>query len=640
MKSYIYKIGESVTTSIPQEQKEKIYNALSVLIQVFCGEGDEKFQEILSFLTLQFPNAIIIGASTDGEIFHDKVTTQNSIISISLFEHTTLEAFYVDTKESFCDGSTMAHQLMKKDIKLLLTFADGIAINGEEYLNGIASVAPSIKVAGGLAGDNGNLQKTTIAIGDKLYHSGAVGVALFSDVLQVKSLYSFGWKSIGIAHKITSSRKNRVFLIDDMSAVDFYAKYLGKGIAKLLPSIGIEFPLVMKKDGVEIARAVLEKHLDGSLSFAGNIEEGAEVYLGVGSKEEIVSSPIRSSELVVESFFIYSCMARRRFLPEFIEYEIAPFTHLAPTSGFFTYGEFYTDKKPELLNQTLTAVALSESDVIKRVNKSENQKKENKNITREALTNILNQTSKDLIAMSELRQRDIISSQEAKLVQMGEMVNMIAHQWRQPLNAISAASIKLSMQAQLGIINEEEIVKTMEFIEQTTQDMSKTINDFMNFTKPTDEKVRVKLQDILDDILRMMGAQLKNHNINFVSEVEDDFEILTFSKDLEHILLNLFSNARDAFDTKEIPNKEIKVISFVRKKDCVIEVVDNAGGIPKDVIGRVFDPYFTTKEQGKGTGLGLYMSKKLLTETIGGIIEVKNIQDGAKFTIILKDAVC
>jgi len=642
MKSYIYRTNVDLELLIASEEKKEIVSCKSVLIQVFCGEGDEKFQELLSFLASQFPQATIIGASTDGEIYNEKVTTQSSVVSITLFEHTILQIGYADTQESFNDGVAIAQELLMQDTKLLISFVDGISCNGEEYLNGIASIAPHIKIAGGLAGDNGAFQGVTVSIGQKLYHSGAVAVALESKILQVQELYSFGWKSIGVAHTITSSDKNRVYTIDDISAVDFYKKYLGEDIAQYLPATGIEFPLIMEKENVRVARAVLEKHSDGSLSFAGNIDEGEEVYVGVGNKKEIVENPISDDNIAVDSFFIYSCMARRRFLPELIEKEIEPFVYLAPTSGFFTYGEFYTNNKPELLNQTLTAVALSESGVKKRVKKDfiHQEEQKNGNATLNALTNILNQTSQDLAEITELRNKDIISSQQAKLVQMGEMVNMIAHQWRQPLNAISAASIKLTMQAQMNLATESEIVKTMQFIETTTQDMSKTINDFMNFTKPTDEKACVQLLEIIDDIFRMIGAQLTNHNINFIQDIEKNLLISTFNKDLEHIIINLFSNARDAFDVKEMLNKEIKLSAFAKEKDCIIEVSDNAGGIPQDVITRIFDPYFTTKEQGKGTGLGLYMSKKILIDTIGGSIDVKNIKEGAKFTIILKDAIC
>ena len=642
MTSYICKTNMDLKSLISAEEKKEIESCNSALIQVFCGEGDEKFQKLLSFLVSLFPQATIIGTSTDGEIFNGEVTTQNSVVSITLFEHTMLKIAYADTKNSFSNGVVIAQKLLTQDTKLLISFADGIACNGEEYLKGIVSVVPHIKIAGGLAGDNGALQHTTIAIGEQLYHSGAVAVALYSQTLHVQNLYSFGWRSIGIAHTITSSNKNRVYSIDGISAVNFYKKYLGEDIAQLLPAIGIEFPLIMEKKSARVARAVLEKHSDESLSFAGNIDEGEEVYIGVGSKEEIVKNPIVDEHIVAQSFFIYSCMARRRFLPEFIEKEIEPFADLAPTSGFFTYGEFYTNNKPELLNQTLTAVALSESGTIKRVKRdfTQQEKQKKDNVTREALSSILNQTSKDLAQITELRKKDMISSQQAKLAQMGEMVNMIAHQWRQPLNAISAASIKLTMQAQMGLTTKDEILKAMQFIEATTQDMSKTINDFMDFTKPADNKVCVKLQDIIDDILRIMGAQLKNNDINFIQEIGEDLAISTFSKDLEHILINLFSNARDAFDNKEIVNKEIKLSAFTEKKDCVIEIGDNAGGIQEDAKEKIFNPYFTTKEQGKGTGLGLYMSKKILTDTIGGSINVCNTKNGAKFTIILKDAVC
>jgi len=218
---------------------------------------------------------------------------------------------YAKSEDSFQMGEAIAKTFLpQEDLKLIISFADGIGCNGEEYLKGIASVLPNAKIAGGLAGDNGALMQTSIAVNERLYHEGAVAVALYSKSLQVNELYNFGWKNIGLPHKITSSKKNRVYTIDDIQAVDFYKKYIGEEIAKYLPSVGIEFPLVMQKNGTSVARAVLEKHEDGSLSFAGNINQGEDVYIGVGSKEEIVKNPIKKSEMVVESFFIYSCMER------------------------------------------------------------------------------------------------------------------------------------------------------------------------------------------------------------------------------------------------------------------------------------------------------------------------------------------
>jgi len=195
------------------------------------------------------------------------------------------------------------------------------------------------------------------------------------------------------------------------------------------------------------------------------------------------------------------------------------------------------------------------------------------------------------------------------------------------------------MQAEMGIINQQEIIDTMKFIEDTAQDMSKIINDFMNFTKPTYKKECIKFGRIIEDILKMMGAQLKNHNIKVEFDYEDE-EILTFCKELEHILINILANARDALDERKIKDKKIILKAYKKDNDFIIEIIDNAGGIKEEIMDRIFEPYFTTKEEGKGTGLGLYMSKKILNNTIGGDISVENVKDGAKFIITLKDVLC
>ena len=563
MKSYIFTIENEI--HIEEDLSNK-----SVLIQVFCGRSEEEFKKVLKFLSSKFPNAVIIGSSTDGEIFYDRVLEKNIVISISIFKNTTLKVAYADTKNPFKNGVEIAQKLITPNTKLIISFVDGINCNGDDYLKGISFVSDEVKVAGGLAGDNGRLKKTFVAIGDKLYSSGAVGVSLNSDILKVETLYNFGWEKIGIAHKVTKADKNRVYTIDNIPALDFYAKYLGEEIAKLLPSVGIEFPLIIEKDGKKLARAVVKKHEDKSLSFAGNIPEGSEVYFGVGDKDEIISNPIKCDEINVESFFIYSCMARRRFLPEIIENELRPFAILAPTCGFFTYGEFFTSKKPYLFNETLTAVALSENHNYKVV--SHNMKKKSSNVTFIALTNLLERTSRDLMKVSELRDKDFNFVQQSKLIQMGEMVNMIAHQWRQPLNAISAAAIKVQMQAEMGILDRESIIEAMKFIQHTAQNMSNIINDFMEFTKPSYKKECIKFSKVVEDILKMVSAQFKNHNIDLKMEYED-IEIFTFPKELEHVIINLLSNARDALDEKDISNKYILLNAYKKDEDFYLKLL-------------------------------------------------------------------
>jgi len=641
MKNYIYKVNLKTISTTFEDRATEIESAKSVLIQIFSGQVQEEFAKIVTFVQERFVNAVVVSASTDGEIYNENVVTNSTVVSVSLFNETELKSRYIDTDSSFESGAAFAKELVTPRTKLLLAFTDGLKCNGEEFLRGIYSISPYVIVAGGLSGDNSKFESCLVGKGSELYNSGAVAVAFDSDILQVDTFYNFGWKGIGISQEITKSEKNRVYTIGNLTAVAFYEKYLGEELANKLPKIGVEFPLIIEKSYVNIARAILAKHEDGSLSFAGNIEQGEKVRIGIGDAEEIINNPITSDKINVEAFYIYSCMARRRFIPNLIEKEIAPFAELAPTSGFFTYGEFFTNDKPELLNQTLTAVALSESASIYTIKHTDITEVQN-NITHKALKNILHATTEDLcretsrideiekellvqketvsliqkmarmaswelilekeeimwsaesyviyqrdpklgpptkeefiykmvfpeyrekvlkvtqnakdgdhhtlemkvkrgdskvitvidsakmifkdekpyklvgitMDLTEMRMKDDIISQQSKLAQMGEMVNMIAHQWRQPLNAVSAASIKLSMQDEMDLLTSAKVHETTAFIGEMVQEMSKTIDDFMNFTKPTDTKESVCFQDVVDDIMRLMQAQLKNHNID------------------------------------------------------------------------------------------------------------------------------
>ena len=322
---------------------ENINSASSILIQVFSGENSEKIELILNFLSNTFDKAVIIAASTDGEIANDKVLTGTTVVAISTFENTQLRIAYTDMPESFDAGEDLAKQVCTPDTKLLIAFANGLKCNGEEFLNGIYSIAPQVTIAGGLTGDNARFERCFVGINNVLQDKGAVAVTLNSKDLQVNSLYSFGWQTIGLKHTITKAKRNRVYTIDGITAVAFYKKYLGEDIASFLPNTGIEFPLIIETQGFKKARAITAKHEDESLSFAGNVSVGEAVYLGIGEVEGILANPLKGLyNFNVESFFIYSCMARRRFLPQRIHEEIKPFTSIAPTSGFFTYGEFYT----------------------------------------------------------------------------------------------------------------------------------------------------------------------------------------------------------------------------------------------------------------------------------------------------------
>jgi C4-dicarboxylate-specific signal transduction histidine kinase len=244
-----------------------------------------------------------------------------------------------------------------------------------------------------------------------------------------------------------------------------------------------------------------------------------------------------------------------------------------------------------------------------------------------------------VLDITDLRNKDKLLLQHSKLVQMGEMVNMIAHQWRQPLNGISAAAIKLQMQSKMGLTKPEEVNATAKYIGDMVQNLSATINDFMDFTKNHTVCQRVKFSTLVDDILKIMKGQLISHNIDLYLEIDDDLSIVTYKKELEHVLMNLLSNAKDVLSEQDKEEKWIKIsVSYDSAiKRYFIEVSDNGGGVASEYIDRIFEPYFTTKDATKGTGLGLYMSQKIVRENLKGEISVTNTQDGALFTIVLED---
>jgi len=259
-------------------------------------------------------------------------------------------------------------------------------------------------------------------------------------------------------------------------------------------------------------------------------------------------------------------------------------------------------------------------------------------LSREKELSEINHNLEELVESKivKIREQDKLLTQQSRFASMGEMLNMIAHQWRQPLNAISASSIKLRMEYELGDFDSKSIINHSSFIEEQTQKMSSTINSFMEFFKPDNEKETFTIKELMNDINSLVEVQLSSKNISLKFKNED-IEITSFKKELENILLNLITNSKDALISNKILNPEIIVtLSKDNSSNTILSVKDNGGGIPKDIIDNVFDIYFTTKEQGKGTGLGLYMTQRLVEEVLDAHIEVINEDDGALFSIIFK----
>ncbi len=225
--------------------------------------------------------------------------------------------------------------------------------------------------------------------------------------------------------------------------------------------------------------------------------------------------------------------------------------------------------------------------------------------------------------------------QQSRLAQMGEMISMIAHQWRQPLASISAISGTLSLDIMMKNYNEEFFEERLNSIAELSQHLSKTIDDFRSFFKNDKKREKALLQDVVDSCLQIIGHSLINKNLNLILDIEKEAIVNSYISELKQVILNILKNAEDALIEAKIEGATIWIKGYKNNSNVYLSIEDNAGGVPETIIDKVFDPYFSTKKQKDGTGLGLYMSKIIIEEHIGGTIKLTNSDVGACFTIVI-----
>lgn len=610
-----------------------IKNEKNILIQIFCGNKKQILEKIIKNFTKNLPQAICLGSSTDGEINGEKITTLKTIISISIFEKTTLKALFVKNKNSFLNGEILAKELFSDETKLLITFTDGKKTNGEEFLEGINSINHKIKVCGGMAGDNASFNQTFISFQDRVYTYGCVGVALDSKVLQVKNSYNFNWSEIGIEHTIEEVEKNRVYKISGLKPIDFYEKYLGTYVANSLPATGIEFPLIIQKNNLPLARAVISKHIDGSLSFAGNLEKGDKVKFGFGNIELIMNNPIKSlfeNEPLenIESIFIYSCMARRRYMPNMIDIEIKPFSQIAPTCGFFTYGEFFhNNQKNHLLNQSLTLVALSENSLEKNFKKqieinqtslSEHAK------SLQALTHLIQQSSKDYTEQSKKLEEGNIYSQNL-IASQKQFLKHAVHETNTPLSIIMGNIEMFEMEYGKN--------KYLSNIEVAMKNIFSIYDDLSYLIKKDQVNSaihKINLVDFVRSRIDFFSSSALKFKSNFKFQALKDEIIINFNEiKLQRIVDNNLTNAIKY----TFPNETIFVKLSTFNKECYFTIESRSKQIlnPQEI----FEEYYREQVSKEGFGLGLNLVKRICSEENVGI-KLESGKDWASFTYTFK----
>jgi len=225
--------------------------------------------------------------------------------------------------------------------------------------------------------------------------------------------------------------------------------------------------------------------------------------------------------------------------------------------------------------------------------------------------------------------------EQSRLAQMGEMISMIAHQWRQPLSSISAISSTLNLHIMMDNYDRDFFQERLSSIDELSQHLSSTIDNFRGFFKNNKVTEETTITNIINTTLQIIGSTLKAQAIDLTLDITGDTKINTYANEMRQVVLNILKNAEDALVDKNIVDKKITIKGFSDNENIYIVIEDNASGIPEDILDTIFDPYFSTKTAKDGTGLGLYMSKTIVEDHCQGKLNVKNGEYGAEFTIIL-----
>jgi len=246
--------------------------------------------------------------------------------------------------------------------------------------------------------------------------------------------------------------------------------------------------------------------------------------------------------------------------------------------------------------------------------------------------------------VDELRHKDEILLKKHRMAEMGELLSMIAHQWKQPLSAINFALMSIEVKLASGFFkldNKNDYEKFLAYLEQKHQSindyvlhLSTTTDDFRNFFNPNRSIEVVSITAPIELALGIVQVQMQNRAIKIVKDYQTDIEIPLYKNEVMQVILSLLKNAEDNFLLKNISNPIIIIKTEKIKDSLVISICDNGRGVSKDIIDKIFDPYFSTKDEKNGTGLGLYMSKIMIEEHNNGILNIKNTKDGACFEII------
>lgn len=296
------------------------------------------------------------------------------------------------------------------------------------------------------------------------------------------------------------------------------------------------------------------------------------------------------------------------------------------------------DFNQELINDIVSRATFIDKELCGKINAFialyEEQNKTNEKLSKENKFFLKKWDKRNIL---EHDKKDKIIEQQSRLAAMGEMIDAVAHQWKQPLNAVSMMIDMLKDDYKTNDVDGEYIDDLDESIHLQIDHMVNTLNEFRNFLRPSTKNEDFHINTVLQNVLILMKDELITQNLPIHLDIDQEIKIFGNKNEFIHLFINLINNSIDAFNEHDLKKRALHIRCFTKDTNILIEVEDTAGGIPKNIINHIFKPNVTTKADGKGTGIGLYMSAQIVTKNSGSITAL-NTKNGALFVISFSES--
>jgi len=664
-------------------KEHKIKNSKKLLIEINYSSDDQKIlKKLLVKLEKLFPDANIVGMQSFTSFMNHRVTDLNTIpiISVIEFETSSISSLVIDLNRNHIKGQEqnpdflLIEDYLQADTKALEILSSYNDHNTAKYMNALGSEFSHLKIFGGGATNKEyNSENSFVFHNGTIYNKAIILIFMHGENLNVELFQSFDWKPISKKKEITQIKKSNVITIDKSPALDIYKKYF-PNIEKD-PSVFLQVPLYVSKNNISYTANILESNFSNqSVIVAQELQEGDIVQLSIGNYNAMMN---RIQEIYS---FLSNTPAQALWIGACISYEYGfriPIIHYISNIknnnhifGYSTIQEYFnTENQPytshnhtfimaaisesttsyielkEFTDKNITPFEIANKNLYSIMHKTANEL----NLLTENLENMVNQRTKQLEnlnkelqikinnAVRKEKRQNAIMNQQSRLASMGEILENIAHQWRQPLNTVSWMMNDVIIKAKLGKEDEIDLEVLAKKVNNSVQFLSDTIEDFRRFVDHSDLAQTFNIKKVINSTILLIKETLVKSNIQIELDCANDIKYKGFENDLKHVIMNLINNARDAFEEKKIKNGLIYIRVYHEKDELIIAVRDNAGGIPKPILKNIFEPYFTTKHKTKGTGLGLYMSKNMIERVQGSIEALSILNKKTTFIIRLPD---